>query len=268
MLVAAISVLFLAGAIGMLVAAWLASPPTGPGFWRLSLLLIITGIGLGAGLRLVGLSTALPPMGALSLGLLAGSIVLLIAFGTALGNRPDAPRFALLGASAALALASLLTDPALVASQADGIALAIFVVGRLTLTAALGSVMLAMILAHWYLIQPTMPVEPLNRVLALFLIAEVIELVLVGAIITLHWPEWAAAPGGIMRAFVLGDALFVAVRLVLGVLAPLGLGWMTWKTVQIRSIQSATGILYAAIVFVLFGEIISLYLSLATGQPF
>ena len=122
--------------------------------------------------------------------------------------------------------------------------------------------------AHWHLIQPTMPVEPLNRVLRLFIGAELIELVLLAAIITIHWPEWASGPGGMMRAFVLGDALFVAVRLFLGVLAPLGLGWMTWKTVQIRSIQSATGILYAAIVFVLFGEVISLYLSLATGQPF
>jgi len=53
-----------------------------------------------------------------------------------------------------------------------------------------------------------------------------------------------------------------------GVLAPLGLTWMTWKTVEIRSIQSATGILYAAVVFVLFGEVISAYLSLATGQPY
>ncbi len=43
---------------------------------------------------------------------------------------------------------------------------------------------------------------------------------------------------------------------------------MTWKTVEIRSIQSATGILYAALVFVLFGEVISAYLSLATGQPY
>ncbi|SVC87867.1 uncharacterized protein METZ01_LOCUS340721, partial [marine metagenome] len=50
--------------------------------------------------------------------------------------------------------------------------------------------------------------------------------------------------------------------------APIGLAWMTWKTVELRSIQSATGILYAAVVFVLFGETISIYLSLATGQPY
>jgi hypothetical protein len=268
MLVAAVSVLFLAGATGMLVSAWVASPPTGPGFWRLSLLLIITGLGFGAGLRLVGLTTALPPMGALAIALLAGSIIALVGFGVALGTRPETPRFALLGISAGLGLAALLTDPSLLPANATGGAAVIYVIGRLTLATTLGSVLLAMVLAHWHLIQPTMPVEPLNRVLRLFIGAELIELVLLAAIITIHWPEWASGPGGMMRAFVLGDALFVAVRLFLGVLAPLGLGWMTWKTVQIRSIQSATGILYAAIVFVLFGEVISLYLSLATGQPF
>jgi hypothetical protein len=153
-------------------------------------------------------------------------------------------------------------------TNASGIAAVIFVIGRLTLTTAMGSVLLAMLLAHWYLIQPTMPIEPLNRVLRVFIATEVVQLLLVAIIVTLHWPEWSSAPGGVLRAFVLGDALFVAVRLFLGVLAPLGLGWMTWKTVQLRSLQSATGILYAAIAFVLFGEVISLFLSLATGQPF
>ena len=86
--------------------------------------------------------------------------------------------------------------------------------------------------------------------------------------VAIHLPEWTGNDGGLLRAFVLGEALFVAVRATLGVLAPLVLGWMTWKTVQIRSIQSATGILYAAIVFVLFGEVISLYLSLSTGRPY
>jgi hypothetical protein len=268
MLVAAVSVFFLAGAIGMLVSAWIASPPTGPGFWRLSLLLIVTGIGLGAGLRLVGLTTALPPPGALSLSLLAAAVIMLAVFGTRLATDPESPRFGILGLAAALAVVSLLADPGMLPANSAGIASVIYVLGRLTLASTLGAVLLAMVLAHWYLIQPTMPVAPLNRVLRLFIGAEILEVLLVGAIVVLHWPEWSGGPGGIMRAFVLGDALFVAVRLFLGVLAPLGLGWMTWKTAQIRSFQSATGILYAAIVFVLFGEVISLYLSLATGQPF
>jgi len=268
MLVAAISVLFVCGAVGMLLSAWIASPPTGPGFWRLTLLLIVTGIGFGVGLRFVGLTTALPPMGAVSIGLLSTAMLALVVFGIGVGTAPEAPRFTLLGLSAGLAIASLLTDPSLLPADASGIPAVIFVLGRVTLTTAMGSVLLAMVLAHWYLIQPTMPVEPLNRVLRLFICTEILQLLLVGTIVTLHWQEWSGAPGGILRAFVLGDALFVAVRLFLGVLAPLGLGWMTWKTVQMRSLQSATGILYAAIAFVLFGEVISLFLSLATGQPF
>lgn len=268
MLVATVSVLFVCGAVGMLLSAWIARPPTGPGFWRLALLLMVTGIGFGAGLRFVGLTTVLPPMGALSVGLLIAALLALVAFGVGVGTAPDAPRFAVLGVATVLAIASLLTDPSLVPANASGVAAVIYVVGRLTLTTAMGSILLAMLLAHWYLIQPTMPVAPLNRVLVLFIGTEIVQLLHVGTIVALHWQEWSEAPGGIMRAFVLGDALFVAVRLFLGVLAPLGLGWMTWKTVQLRSFQSATGILYAAIAFVLFGEVISLFLSLATGQPF
>jgi hypothetical protein len=268
MLVATVSVLFMCGAVGMLLSAWIASPPTGPGFWRLALLLMVTGIGFGAGLRFVGLTTVLPPMGAVSIGLLGAAMLLLVVFGVGIGAAPKAPRFARLGLWAALAIASLLTDPSLSPANASGVATVIYVVGRVTLTTAMGSVLLAMLLAHWYLIQPSMPVEPLNRVLRLFIGTEVVQLLLVGTIVTLHWQEWTSSPGGILRAFVLGDALFVAVRLFLGVLAPLGLGWMTWKTVQLGSFQSATGILYAAIAFVLFGEVISLFLSLATGQPF
>jgi len=268
MLAAAISVLFVCGAVGMLLSAWIASPPTGRGFWRLTLLLIVVGIGFGSGLRFVGLAPVLPPMGAVSIGLLGTAMLGLVVFGVGIGTAPKEPRFALLGVSAGLAIASLLTDPSLLPADAAGVAGVVYVVGRLTLTTAMGSVLLAMLLAHWYLIQPTMPIEPLNRVLRLFIGTEILQLLLVGTIVTLHWQEWSSAPGGILRAFVLGDALFVAVRLFLGVLAPLGLGWMTWKTVQLRSLQSATGILYAAIAFVLFGEVISLFLSLATGQPF
>ena len=37
--------------------------------------------------------------------------------------------------------------------------------------------------------------------------------------------------------------------------------YLTWKTAKIRSTQSATGILYIAMIFVLFGELMSLVLS-------
>ena len=181
---------------------------------------------------------------------------------------PDGGGRSLLSAGAIAALATLLLDPVVFAGGSSGFERAVYAAEMLTVATALGSVLLAMILAHWYLIQPRMPVAPLNRVLALFIATEALEALLLVAVVWIHWGDWAAGEGGIFRALVLGDALFVAVRATLGVAAPLGLGWMTWKTVQIRSIQSATGILYAAIVFVLFGEVISLFLQLSTGRPF
>lgn len=270
MLVAAVALLFLFGSVGMLLAARLADPPTGPGFWRLIVLLILGGMGLGLGLRLSGLASHLPPVDArlaIAYGVCA---VALIAFGvrTATFAGDASPGTRPLSVAAIAALAALLLDPVVFPPSGGGAEQGVYALGMLSVATALGSVLLAMVLAHWYLIEPRMPVAPLNRVLALFLGTEILKLVLLVAVVAIHWPEWSGGEGGLLRAFVLGDALFVAVRATLGVLAPLGLGWMTWKTVQIRSIQSATGILYAAIVFVLFGEVISLFLQLSTGRPF
>jgi hypothetical protein len=41
--------------------------------------------------------------------------------------------------------------------------------------------------------------------------------------------------------------------------------FMTWKTAQIRSTQSATGILYITMIFVLFGELTSMILAGRAG---
>ncbi len=269
MLFAAVSVMLVYTSVGMVVAALIARPPTGPGFWRLTVLLALTGIGLGGGIRLSGLAAALPHPGSAAVLALAVASAALIVFGARKAVVEDERQSWLLALAAIAAVASIAVDPALQPATGTGAAETfVYVVGLLTVASALGSVLLAMLLAHWYLIEPRMPIAPLNRVLGLFLATEGIKLALVFAVVAIHLPAWNANDGGLLRAFVLGDALFVAVRATLGVLAPLVLGWMTWKTVQIRSIQSATGILYAAIVFVLFGEVISLYLSLSTGRPF
>ena len=51
----------------------------------------------------------------------------------------------------------------------------------------------------------------------------------------------------------------------MGFAAPLVATILAWKTVQIRSTQSATGILYAAMALVLFGELTSLIGARAGG---
>ena len=51
----------------------------------------------------------------------------------------------------------------------------------------------------------------------------------------------------------------------MGFAAPALATWMAWKTVAIRSTQSATGILYIDMTFVLFGELTSLILARGAG---
>ncbi|MCH7825180.1 MAG: hypothetical protein IH849_10295, partial [Acidobacteria bacterium] len=192
-----------------------------------------------------------------------------VAFGV--GWRPGTqPSFVTLTVAAGGGALAVLTDPAVLAGAAsiEPASRTLYRAGLVGVVPAVGSVLFAMLLAHWYLIEPRMPLEPLKRVLIVFITTQLFILVSLAAVIAYHWTEWTTMDGGLLRAFTLGNALFVFMRAFLGVLAPIGLAWMTWKTVEIRSIQSATGILYAAVVFVLFGETISIYLSLATGQPY
>ena len=54
--------------------------------------------------------------------------------------------------------------------------------------------------------------------------------------------------------------LFVTMRYLWGYVAPLILSFFTYKLCRLRSIQSATGVLYIVEFFVIVGELISAYL--------
>lgn len=74
----------------------------------------------------------------------------------------------------------------------------------------------------------------------------------------------ALAAGG---ASVEPAAVFLALRWLAGLLVPLVLVRLTWLTLQVPNTQSATGILYAAVILVLIGELTSLVLSAGAGYP-
>lgn len=268
-MLAAASILLVYSAIGMLVCAAIARSPAGPGFYRMTLLITLACLAMGIGLRFGPASRAVPIPTTASAAAYAVAAVATIVFGVTL--KPGTQQsFAILTVAAISGTAAVLIDPA-VLTGAEAITpsgRALYSAGIVSVVPAVGSVLFAMLLAHWYLIEPRMPLEPLQRVLVVFSITQFLLLASLAAVIAFHWTEWTTMDGGLLRAFTLGNALFVFMRGFLGVLAPIGLAWMTWKTVEIRSIQSATGILYAAVVFVLFGSTISLYLSLATGQPY
>ncbi len=270
MLAAALTLLATFTAVGMLLSSAVGRAPTGPGFHRLTLWIALAFMALGLGFRMGPWVTTLPPLTTAAAALYGVAFLAAVVFSARYDADEQKRRFLWIDIAAAAGVVAIVSDPVLRTWEAESTVLAarLYEVGLATVAPALGGVLYAMLLAHWYLIEPKLPTAPLRRVLLLFAATEAIKLALLVGLVAFHWPHWVAAEGGLLRAFSLGNALFVAMRLFLGVLAPLGLTWMTWKTVEIRSIQSATGILYAAVVFVLFGEVISAYLSLATGQPY
>ncbi|RME00195.1 MAG: hypothetical protein D6812_10195 [Deltaproteobacteria bacterium] len=133
----------------------------------------------------------------------------------------------------------------------------------------LGAVNLAMILGHWYLNIPNLSIRPLRDLtggllVALTLRAFLVGVVLLGASVSTDRPVTLAL--GRLLSF-WDQGMLLGVRVLFGIAAPFLLWYMVWASVRLRATQSATGILYAAVVLVVIGELISKYLFIATGLP-
>jgi hypothetical protein len=227
---------------GLLAFLLLVPRGAGTGFFRVCGALAALFLACAAALRPWEGAAAVP-------GVLAAAGA---AAGLPLAGR-GAPRFAALLASAGLALAA-------VALEAGGSALV--VAHALASAALLGSVLVAMLFGHRYLILPDFPVAPLCRLAAAFAAAALVKTVLGLA------PLFGDGPGRALREdFLRQGGLFFLPRALLGFLAPIALGVMAWQTARIRSTQSATGILYAAVICTLMGELLGKYLYLTCGVP-
>ena len=167
---------------------------------------------------------------------------------------------------ASLALALVAGAAAVVAGAAPGprplVAAADF-----TSVLLLGAAASAMVLGHWYLVVLDLPIMALRRLTILLVVGLVVRTLLVGWV--LAGPVHAAYEDA--RAVAAGlwspDGVFVWMRLLFGLAGPLSLLWFIWKTVEIRSTQSATGILYVQLFLVLSGELLAKYLRVAAGLP-
>ncbi len=157
-----------------------------------------------------------------------------------------------------LALATLWAASLVVTSpQLDGVGVPLAVLaGGL----ALGTAVAALSLGHWYLVSPTLAVQPLIRLTFLCLGAVVAQMVLLP--ILLFGP---GAEGAGVQQLLGDDGLFLGVRVVFGLLVPLGALLMTWRTARIRSLDSATGLLYIVAALILAGEIAARTLFFLTG---
>jgi hypothetical protein len=119
-----------------------------------------------------------------------------------------------------------------------------------------GSVTHGMILGHWYLNQPRLPIEPLKGATVL-IFASIVPVLAVGLIDRSNLVTGSIQTG--LFPFSAESFWWVWLGLIIstGLLAV-----MVWRTVWIRSTQSATGLLYLAMVPTLGAEfIISLMIS-------
>lgn len=124
----------------------------------------------------------------------------------------------------------------------------------------LGAGMAAMLLGHWYLNAPGMKLEPLRMLILLTVGATFLRVAVCGT--GLIW-QMADIP-----QFPPTDvALFLGLRWLAGLLAPLLLAWMTWQTLKIPNTQSATGILYVVVIVTFIGELSSQLLSASYPLP-
>jgi hypothetical protein len=141
----------------------------------------------------------------------------------------------------------------LTADGETGVRWALNAASRLTSAVLLGSTLTAMLLGHYYLTAPAMSIEPLKRFVRLMAASLAVRAGLATAAIALL----PAGSGGHPTV----APLFLAMRWGMGI-AGVGLAiYLAWRTVQIRSTQSATGILYIAMTLLLFGELSALVLA-------
>jgi hypothetical protein len=129
------------------------------------------------------------------------------------------------------------------------------ILGALASIALLGSVNLAMLLGHWYLVVRGMSIDPLKRLTIATLVAAIVRLVVVAIVIGVAWPPPIVKD------------IFFWMRAGWGLVGPLALFPMVWGTVKIRSTMAATGILYVDVVAVVIGEVLGGWLSALAHLP-
>lgn len=165
-----------------------------------------------------------------------------------------------LGALATLAGLGALFLGAVSWGEAEPISVSIFV-QLVALSAVTGGSLAAVVLAHWYLVTPKISERPLIVTTQLLMLALIIQLLLFGV--------WTAAGIPDFEPFEIltGDNLvFVWLRLIVGLIAPLILTWMAWRTAITRSMESATGLLYIEFALVMASTIVAAGLLFGEGM--
>ena len=129
-------------------------------------------------------------------------------------------------------------------------------IGVLTSGLVLGLTTTAMLLGHWYLNSPGMELGPLRRLLALAAVAVAMQAIVSTAGLAAMWQANAGVP-----------IHWVLLRWSFGIVGVAAMLWMAWQTLKIPNTQSATGILYVAVIGAFVGELAACLLSAESAYP-
>jgi len=169
------------------------------------------------------------------------------------------------GRRAALFLVPAVLGAAFAAAAAfaarPGAAGALLTAHLLSAALILGASLVAMILGHWYLANAALSFDLLLRLTRLFVAAAGIKIAISGVYIATDAERLWRMLG---EHF---DGILACVRIGAGLGGGLTLAVMAHSCAKIRSNQSATGLLYVAVVIVLIGELVSMYLTLERALP-
>jgi hypothetical protein len=131
------------------------------------------------------------------------------------------------------------------------------------LALATGGVVAAMILGHWYLVTPKLPEGPLVMVSR-----GLVGVVALQVALFVVWVGLGIGPGatgGPFAALFGAWAMFVWLRLLVGLVFPLVVSVAAVKTARTRSMESATGLLYINVGTIAAGTIVAAGLYFGAG---
>ena len=191
------------------------------------------------------------------ISLIALTVIALL-YGIRLSRGHRTPALAVAGlvaAAAALVFAAL-------GWGGGGPASAPLLIELVLLATVLGGVWAAMVLGHWYLVTPRLPEAPLVRISRWLAVALAVQF---GVFIA--WIALGAGPAGVpaFAALVGPWALFVWLRLLVGLVFPLIVSWAAVQTARTRSMESATGLLYINVGTIAAGTILAAGLYFGAG---
>jgi hypothetical protein len=254
---------FLHASIGLLATLVLVPERAGAKYFKFvsASAAFMTTAGLWMLYRRFGVGEGHPALGAYPLTFAAASVALLFAV---LYNRAE--HFGWRGARGPLLGAALLAGVVAMVAASPAPGRALLLSTAVTSTLLLGATAAAMILGHFYLVVLDLPIVALRRLTVLLAASLAARTVVVGIALFATAGAFDSA-ARVASGRWDNDGLFVWMRLLFGIAGPTALIGYVWKTVEIRSTQSATGILYVQLFLVMSGELLATYLRVSAGFP-